>query len=188
MLPILFLFTTLLLPVFVRAAPLVTADIPSTLRLATPTDMLDLNTALPIVSAHTQSTLLNMGLSSTFLGETASHRLLFPAPRFHHLAYLIPHTTHPYSELLVATAHDEGGKVHSYGWHRGSRWDMRVRRNIGIQVGDKWLLADNVPVGGFAVVRAPWADNEEKRGDYVTLGNEVPAEVMWRYDGPTRAE
>lgn len=181
------LLLTALLHESTHSAPLVTADIASTLRLATPSDLADLATALPTVSPHTSSTLLNMGISTTFLGETASGRLLLPSPRFHHLAYLIPHGEHPYSELLVATAH-ERGRVQSYGWNRGDRWDMRERRDLGIQVRDGWLLAGNVPVGGFAVVRAPWADNEARRTDYVRLGQAHPAEVKWRYDAPTSAK
>ncbi len=64
--------------------------------------------------------------SSSFLGTTSNNRLVFTAPRFHGLAYLIPHHTFPYSEYLVALKPntEERGTVRSYGWKRapGGIW------------------------------------------------------------------
>lgn len=177
------------------AAPVVVADIPSTLRLATPSEIPDLLTATrhPL-SPTTHDAVANMGFpqpfSPSFLGTTSHNRLVFTAPRFHGLAYLIPHHTFPYSEyLVVLKPESEGGSgvVRSYGWEKGTRWNMGVRRDIAVELGEgKWLMADNVPVGGFAVVRAPWLGGGKEEGDYKVLGDGWAVEegVRERYEGP----
>ncbi|GAC95238.1 hypothetical protein PHSY_002813 [Pseudozyma hubeiensis SY62] len=159
-------------------------DVPSlftTLRHSTSSDLPSLLTAHP---SSPSTTLLNMGFPSSTTLTTSSSRVILPAPRFHHLTYIIPHPSAPYSELLVANS--ATGKLENYGWISGHRWDASApRRDLAIKLGEgRYLLADNVPVGGFGVTKAPWSEEIGGTKDgYRWLGRRWDADVVEKYHG-----
>lgn len=99
-----------------------------------------------------------------------------------------------HAEQLVAVNHDprsSQGVVHRIGWTDkipgfGPRDDYT---NIAVKVGDKYLLADNVPLNRLA-----WTNTEVEvggtpgDGKMVKLGEAMPSEVLRQYPGGTSQE
>ncbi|KAJ9479622.1 hypothetical protein PHBOTO_003123 [Pseudozyma hubeiensis] len=153
---ILFASTTLISPSL--SAPVDVPSLFTTLRHSTSSDLPSLLTTPP---SSPSTTLLNMGFPSSSTLTTSSSRVILPPPRFHHLTYIIPHPSAPYSELLVASTLTNGKvELENYGWISGYRWDVsEPRKDLAIKLGEgRYLLADSVPVGGFGVTKAPWSE------------------------------
>lgn len=161
------------------------AQLPSSLRLAHPSEHADLAAVRP-----TEPTPMidNMGLSGPFLGRTDSGRLVFDAPRFHHLAYHIPSRNSRWSESLVGITHNPAtgeGAVQSYGWTRTIKWDKNLQNqgehNLAFKVNDHtYLMADQIPVAGVSVGRFDHTSGQGK----ALLAEPLSSHVRLTYDGP----
>ena len=181
----------------------------SLFRLSTVADLEDLRTAkLP---SEPPEYIQNMGFphrpwnqgderySPNFHGITEGGRLVFAAPRFHNLAYSVVDPAGKRAELLIADGHK--GHLQSYGWLEPiSRPGHKA--NIAVKLDDdRYLLADEISVGGFSVVRAPWDLREPKAGkgelkdrifrkeEFTKIGqpHSTPG-IKLKYDGPVSEE
>ncbi|SPO26641.1 uncharacterized protein UTRI_03932_B [Ustilago trichophora] len=163
------------------------AQLPSSLRLAHPSELADLATARP---TELTPMIYNMGLSGSFLGRTNSGRLVFRAPRLHLITYQIPSANHKYAESLVGINHNPRtgeGVVQSFGWSKSPPyWSKNLpdqgNHNLAFKVNDHtYLMGDQIPVGGVSFGRVP---EYYVRGDKGLFGEPIRAHVDLTFNGP----
>jgi len=142
----------------------------SLLRKANIRDLDDLQTTATATWADSPELLSKLDMvgihhhSPIFMGQTRSGRLVFQAPSIHGSTMNIPSPFSIHAEQLVAVNHDprsSQGMVHRIGWFDkipgfGPRDEYT---NIAVKVGDKYLLADNVPLNRLA-----WTNTEVEVG------------------------
>ncbi|SJX63400.1 uncharacterized protein SRS1_14197 [Sporisorium reilianum f. sp. reilianum] len=192
----------------IRCAPPVSVEdlskLTTSFRPAKSSELHDLRTASPPNAVPDE--LWNTGLGADLVGETRNGRLVFGYPKFHEIAYYIPSKHHGYSESLVADYPSQ--TIRSYGWTQTIRWDkapnLRLyphgsvpvkeplpNRNIAIKLGeDRYLLADDVPLGGVSVRKAPWFSEsvtehkktKGKEGPELTKEDFAPLGLTYRVD------